>query len=87
MTRSPEELSTIALSFVTDCRHPQTCFEHAAELESLGLHGAKIPSVRAHQWKAIIDGLVTDGKLIEVEGCVVAAPEVSDAEFTQGMLF
>ena len=70
--RPNEEQSEVALSFVTDCRVPQSVFEHAAELEKLGAHGARVPPMRAHQWKAIIDGLMTDGKLTEVNECVVA---------------
>lgn len=70
--RTQTELTQIALSFVTDCRAPQSVFEFAAELEQLGAHGAAIPPMRAHQWKVIIDRLVTDGKLIDMNGCVVA---------------
>jgi len=80
MTRSQSELIAIALSFVTDCRCPQSVFEHAAELEKLGMHGAAIPHMRAHKWKAIIDSLITSGKLIERDGCVVAAGDEDKLE-------
>ena len=84
--RTEAELSKIALDFVTDCTTPQSVFEYAAELEQLGSHGAKIPSVRAHKWKTVIDALMADGKLHEVNGLLVAAVE-SKQEFEQLPLF
>ena len=84
--RTETELSQIALDFVTDCTTPQSVFEYAAELEKLGSHGAKIPAVRAHKWKAVIDALMTDGKLHEVNGLLVAVIE-STQGFEQLPLF
>lgn len=84
--RSEKELSDTALSFITDCTTPQSVFEYAAELERLGMHGAKIPAMRAHLWKAVIDNLVTDRKLHEVNGCVLAVVGSKD-EFEQLPLF
>ena len=43
-------------------------------------HGAKIPSVRANKWKSVIDGLVTDGALVESGGCVVASVDSDKLE-------
>ena len=84
MTRPQSELIEIAYDFVADCRIPQSVFEHAAELEQLGSHGAKIPQQRAHLWKAILDGLVTDGRLIERNGVLVAPVKDDDKQM---MLF
>lgn len=70
--RTDLELSQIALDFVTDCTTPQSVFEYAAELEQLGAHGAKIPALRANKWKNVIDALITNGKLHEVNGLLVA---------------
>lgn len=84
--RSDKELSDLALSFVTECTTPQSVFEYAAELEQLGAYGAKIPQMRAHKWKAVIDALITDGKLHEVNGFVLAVVGSKD-EFQQLPLF
>ena len=84
--RSDTELSQIALDFVCDCTAPQSVFEYAAELEQLGSHGAKIPAVRANKWKAVIDALITNGKLHEVNGLLVAVVG-SKQEFEQLPLF
>lgn len=84
--RSDPELSQIALDFVCDCTTPQSVFEYAAELEQLGSHGAKIPAVRANKWKAVIDALITNGKLHEVNGLLVAVVG-SKQEFEQLPLF
>jgi len=84
--RSDAELLQIALDFVCDCTSPQSVFEYAAELEQLGSHGAKIPDVRAHKWKAVIDALITNGKLHEVNGLLVAVVG-SKHEFEQLPLF
>jgi len=46
MTRPQSELVNIAYKFVSDCTTPQSIFEHAAELEQLGSHGARIPPLR-----------------------------------------
>ena len=84
MTRPHSELIEIAFTFVSDCTTPQSVFEHAAELEQLGNHGAKIPPLRAHVWKAILDGLVTERRLVERDG-VLVAPASHDER--QMMLF
>jgi len=84
--RTDAELSQIALDFVTDCTAPQSVFEYAAELEQLGAHGAKIPAIRAHKWKSVLDSLITEGKLHEVNGLLVAVVE-SKQEFEQLPLF
>lgn len=84
--RSDKELSELALSFITECTTPQSVFEYAAELEKLGMHGAKIPALRANKWKAVIDALITDGKLHDVNGCVLAVVGSKD-EFEQLPLF
>ena len=82
--RSENELIEIALAFVTECNCPQSVFEFAAELEQLGSCGASILAMRANKWKAIIDRLVTDGKLTERDWCVVA---IADTSFKQLALF
>lgn len=84
--RSDRELTELALSFVTDSTTPQSVFEYSAELEQLGAHGAKIPAQRANKWKAIIDRLITDGKLHEVNGLLVAVVD-SKHEYEQLPLF
>jgi hypothetical protein len=84
--RTETELSQIALDFVSDCTTPQSVFEYAAELEQLGSHGAKIPAVRANKWKSVIEQLITEGKLHEVNGLLVAVVE-SKQEFEQLPLF
>ena len=84
--RSETELSQIALDFVSDCTAPQSVFEYAAELEQLGAHGAKIPAMRAHKWKAVLDNLITEGKLHEVNGLLLAVVD-SKQEFEQLPLF
>jgi hypothetical protein len=85
MTRKQAELVTIAYDFIADCTCPQSVFEFAAELEQLGAHGAKIPKQRAQYWKAIIDGLITDGKLVERDGCVFVVADKNT--FEQRLLF
>jgi len=84
--RTETELSQIALDFVTDCTSPQSVFEYAAELEQLGSHGAKIPLVRANKWKSVIEQLITEGKLQDVNGLLVAVVGSKD-EFQQLPLF
>ena len=84
--RTDKELTDLALSFITDCTTSQSVFEYAAELEQLGAHGAKIPAMRANKWKAVIDALITAGKLHEVNGCVLAVVGSKD-EFEQLPLF
>ena len=63
MTRESEHLQ-VALDFVKAARYPQSVFEFAAELECVGMRGGRIPVARAHIWKAVIDQLVTEGKLV-----------------------
>jgi hypothetical protein len=79
--RTESELSQIALDFVSDCTAPQSAFEYAADLETLGAHGAKIPKVRANDWIKVINALITDRKLHEVNGFILVVVEaVSDFE-------
>ena len=84
--RTDAELLKIALEFVTDCTVLQSVFEYAAELEQLGAHGAKIPAMRANKWKAVIEELVTVGKLVEIDGSVVSSLECRNS-FRQLDLF
>jgi hypothetical protein len=58
------EYSKVALDFVRAARYPQSVFEFAADLENVGMHGGRVPAARAHIWKAVIDQLVTEGKLV-----------------------
>jgi len=83
MTRPHSELIEIAFQFVADCT-PQGVLEHAAELECLGKHGAKIPPMRAHQWNSILWLLIVSGRLTERDG-VLVAPVANDDK--QMMLF
>lgn len=59
------EYPQVALDFVKAARYPQSAFEYAAELECVGMRGAKIPAARANIWKAVIDRLIAQGKLVE----------------------
>lgn len=61
------EYDQVALDFVKAARYPQSVFEFAAELECVGMRGARIPAARAHNWKAVIDRLITERKLVETE--------------------
>ena len=58
------EYPQVALDFVKAARYPQSVFEFAADLENVGMHGGRVPAARAHIWKAVIDQLVTEGKLV-----------------------
>lgn len=69
------EYSQVALGFIKTANRPQSAFEFAAELECVGMRGAKIPAARAHVWKAVIDRLITERKLVETEEGVLASPE------------
>lgn len=69
--RTDKELKEVALVFISDSSTPQSVFEYAAELETLGAHGAKIPKLRANQWKSVIEELIDERKLDEVNSCVV----------------
>jgi hypothetical protein len=71
MTRQSEHYQT-ALDFVKASRYPQSIFEFAADLENVGMRGGKIPVARAHVWKAVIDQLVTEGKLRQTPDGVCA---------------
>jgi len=84
MTRPQSELVSIAYNFVSDCTTPQSIFEHAAELEQLGSHGARIPPLRAHQWNSLLWLLIVSGRLTERDG-VLVAPVANDDK--QMMLF
>jgi hypothetical protein len=74
MTRQ-SEYPQVALDFVKAARYPQSAFEFAADLECVGMRGAKIPAARANVWKSVIDQLIAERKLIETEDGVRASPE------------
>jgi len=63
MTRQ-SEYPQVALDFVKAARYTQSVYEFAADLENVGMHGGRVPAARAHVWKAVIDQLVTEGKLV-----------------------
>lgn len=69
------EYDQVALDFVKAARYPQSVFEYAAELECVGMRGAKIPAARANVWKAVIDRLITQRKLVETVDGVKASPD------------
>ena len=69
------EYSQVALDFIKTANRPQSVFEFAADLECVGMRGAKIPAARAHVWKAVIDRLIAERKLVETEDGVRASPE------------
>ncbi len=69
------EYAEVALDFVKAARYPQTAFEYAAELECVGMRGARIPAARANVWKAVIDRLITERKLVETVDGVIASPD------------
>jgi hypothetical protein len=58
------EYSQVALNFIKAANYPQSVFEFAADLENVGMHGGRVPAARANVWKAVIDQLVTEGKLV-----------------------
>jgi hypothetical protein len=70
------EYSKVALDFVRAARYPQSVFEFAADLENVGMHGGRVPAARAHVWKAVIDQLVTEGKLVESDRGVHGSTEL-----------
>lgn len=74
MTRE-SEFPQVAIDFIKSARYPQSAFEFADDLECVGMRGAKIPAARAHVWKAVIDRLITERKLVETEEGVRASPE------------
>ncbi len=58
------EYPQVAINFIKAADQPQSVFEFAADLENVGMHGGRVPAARAHIWKAVIDQLVTEGKLV-----------------------
>jgi hypothetical protein len=83
--RTDEELLDIAFLFVADCRVGQSIDSFANELESLGAHGAAIPKVKKQKWIAVLDRLVSVGKLRCV-GELLAVP-IEQQDFKQMSLF
>lgn len=75
--RPIEDLRKTVLDFVRESRESQSVFELCAELENLGMHGARIPAMKANKWKGVVDELITDRLMIETNG-VVSVPVVED---------
>ena len=70
------EYKEVALDFVKAARYPQSVFEFAADMETVGMRGGKIPAARSQTWKAVINQLITEGKLQETERGVHGPIEV-----------
>jgi hypothetical protein len=70
------EYPQVALGFIKAANQPQSVYEFAADLENVGMHGGRVPAARAHIWKAVIDQLVTEGKLVESDRGVHGSTEL-----------